>query len=162
MDFQNLTRDELIELRDNAAYELNRRDLLEDSLAQLDRLSLKVKKAEGHQEEDEWRHPGTVGFPKGWVTRRRGRRYESLISNNVWEPGDPDDPQNYRWWKDLTAAEEQGDTEWSGASVEYFPGDERTYDGQWYRAQQHHISQPDWTPPAVPALWLAIEGPSDG
>lgn len=39
-----------------------------------------------------FRHPNT------------GVVYESLISGNVWEPGDPDDPQNSRWWRDTRPA----------------------------------------------------------
>jgi Animal haem peroxidase len=41
-------------------------------------------------------------------------------------------------------------------SVAYAVGDEVTYGGQTYRCRQAHTSQPDWTPPATPALWLAV------
>lgn len=36
----------------------------------------------------------------------------------------------------------------------YAVGDRRQYDGLLYRCVQAHTSQPDWTPPAVPALWV--------
>ena len=36
----------------------------------------------------------------------------------------------------------------------YFVGDRRQYDGLLYRCVQAHTSQADWTPPAVPALWV--------
>lgn len=161
IDLTELSGPELEQLQADIEAEQDRRRTLEQVPEQIDQLLGQVVAAEGHREDGEWQHPSTTGFPKGWITRRKGRRYESLISNNVWMPGDPADPQSYRWWKDLTAEEEADDTEWSGDGVEYHAGDERTYDGQWYRARQHHVSQPDWTPPAVPALWLAIEGPSD-
>lgn len=38
--------------------------------------------------------------------------------------------------------------------VAYAVGDRRQYDGLLYRCVQAHISQEDWTPPAVPALWV--------
>lgn len=153
---------DLDEVIEEAHAEKDRRLFLLSASEEIDTLTRSLLHARGHREEGEWEHPGTVGFPEGWITMREGRRYESLISHNVWMPGDPDDPQNYRWWKDLTAEEEQGDTEWVGDGVEYHAGDERTYDGQWYRARQFHVSQPGWTPPEVPALWEPIEGPSDG
>ena len=36
----------------------------------------------------------------------------------------------------------------------YVVGDRRQYDGLLYRCVQAHTSQADWTPPAVPALWV--------
>lgn len=38
--------------------------------------------------------------------------------------------------------------------VDYAVGDRRQYDGLLYRCVQGHRSQADWTPPAVPALWV--------
>lgn len=38
--------------------------------------------------------------------------------------------------------------------VAYAVGDRRKYDGLLYRCVQAHTSQDDWTPPAVPALWV--------
>lgn len=38
--------------------------------------------------------------------------------------------------------------------VAYAVGDRRTYEGLLYRCVQAHTSQDDWTPPAVPALWV--------
>ena len=40
------------------------------------------------------------------------------------------------------------------AGVAYAVGDRRKYGGLLYRCVQAHTSQADWTPPAVPALWL--------
>lgn len=34
------------------------------------------------------------------------------------------------------------------------------YEGELYRCVQAHTSQVDWTPPAVPALWVKIADPS--
>lgn len=40
------------------------------------------------------------------------------------------------------------------SGVAYEVGDRRQYDGLLYRCVQAHTSQTDWTPPAVPALWV--------
>lgn len=40
------------------------------------------------------------------------------------------------------------------SGVAYEVGDRRQYDGLLYRCVQDHTSQADWTPPAVPALWV--------
>lgn len=43
--------------------------------------------------------------------------------------------------------------EWQ-SGIAYAIGDRRQYDGLLYRCVQAHTSQDDWTPPAVPALWV--------
>lgn len=51
---------------------------------------------------------------------------------------------------------------WSPDSMHYhaedkekgIPADRVQYDGLLYRCVQSHISQPDWIPPLVPALWV--------
>ena len=40
------------------------------------------------------------------------------------------------------------------SGVPYAVGDRRTFEGLLYRCVQAHTSQDDWTPPAVPALWV--------
>lgn len=35
------------------------------------------------------------------------------------------------------------------------------YEDKLYRCVQAHTSQADWTPPAVPALWVAIADPAE-
>lgn len=40
------------------------------------------------------------------------------------------------------------------SGVAYELGDRRQYDSLLYRCVQAHTSQDDWTPPAVPALWV--------
>lgn len=44
-------------------------------------------------------------------------------------------------------------TVWNSASFSYKVGDRVTYSGLTYICLQDHISQPGWTPEAVPALW---------
>jgi chitodextrinase len=45
-------------------------------------------------------------------------------------------------------------TEWTAYTV----GTRVTYNGVDYECIQAHTSQPDWTPPAVPALWKPVSG----
>jgi hypothetical protein len=42
---------------------------------------------------------------------------------------------------------------WSGNSVVYRIGQEVGYNGELYECIQGHTSEPNWMPPAVPALW---------
>lgn len=39
-------------------------------------------------------------------------------------------------------------------------GTRRTYDGDEYECIQAHVTQSDWTPPAVPALWALVAPPT--
>jgi chitinase len=48
-----------------------------------------------------------------------------------------------------------GGTTWA-PGVHYNVGATVTYQGVGYRCLQAHTSQPDWTPPAVPALWQRL------
>ena len=43
----------------------------------------------------------------------------------------------------------------------YEVGNVRSYEDQPYRCVQAHTSQADWTPPAVPALWVKIAKPGE-
>jgi hypothetical protein len=50
--------------------------------------------------------------------------------------------------------------EWvAGESVSV--GTRRTYDGVTYECLQAHVTQSDWVPPAVPALWRVYEEPQE-
>lgn len=40
-------------------------------------------------------------------------------------------------------------------------GDLRIYDGETYRCLQAHVTQTDWTPPAVPAIWELVQDEPD-
>jgi hypothetical protein len=35
-------------------------------------------------------------------------------------------------------------------------GTRRRYEGTWWQALQAHVTQEDWAPPIVPALWVAV------
>ena len=46
------------------------------------------------------------------------------------------------------------------ASESVLVGWHRMYDGTEYECIQSHVTQSDWTPPAVPALWAAVVAPT--
>jgi len=47
------------------------------------------------------------------------------------------------------------------AGEQVYVGWQRTYDGGTYECIQAHVTQSDWTPPAVPALWSVVTEPTD-
>lgn len=47
------------------------------------------------------------------------------------------------------------------AGEQVYVGTERTFDGILYRALQAHVTQADWTPPTVPALWRIVTQPTN-
>jgi chitinase len=47
---------------------------------------------------------------------------------------------------------------WDGNFKPYAVGAIVSYNGVEYQCRQAHTSQPDWTPPATPALWLQLSG----
>lgn len=99
-----------------------------------------------------WEQPsgGHNAWPLDSVVIKDGVIYTSLIPANVTVPGDPNDPQNGRWWEPYDP--DADESEWA-PWTDYQVGDVRTYEGAEYRCRQAHESQPGWTPPAVPALW---------
>ena len=54
--------------------------------------------------------------------------------------------------------EDAGTLEWI-ANEPVSVGDLRTYDGTTYECIQSHVTQEDWTPPTVPALWAVYVEP---
>jgi len=57
--------------------------------------------------------------------------------------------------------EDAGDAlEWV-AGEEVVVGTRRLYEDVEYECLQAHVTQNDWTPPTVPALWQAVQPPSD-
>ena len=48
------------------------------------------------------------------------------------------------------------------AGEQVYKGTQRTFDSVLYEAIQEHVTQSDWTPPAVPALWEVVEEQGGG
>lgn len=89
-------------------------------------------------------------YRKGQRVTHGSFTWESLIDNNVWEPGAPG---TEALWLNLTPPPPTA--AWTFPKA-YAVGDEVTYQGATYRCLQAHTSQAGWNPVAVPALWLRI------
>lgn len=154
-DLNSLTDDELDTLRVAVLTEQERRQILATIPAQVDDLTRRYQLATGRVDGDDWRQPTSAldAYQLDAIVTHKGRSFQSLIPANVWEPGDPADPQAYRWWRDLDAPE-HGD-EWTPGR-DCAVGDEVTYSGTRYRCLQAHTAQPGWEPPNTPALWEAL------
>lgn len=115
---------------------------------------------QAHTDGEPWEQPtgASTAYRLGAIATRDGRTWESTIPFNVRPPGDPADPQAYRWWRDITPQPEPepGPQPWDGRGVHYLVGVEVTHEGRTYRVRQEHTSQPDWAPPVVPALYLPL------
>lgn len=158
VDLANMPTADLDVLLDDVRAEVSRRVTIDNAEAQIREISQQVRAAAGIEPGDPWdpmmRTRG--GYSKGDTVTHgpNGHRFESLIDNNVWEPGEPGDPQAWRWWKDLDDQPAPG--EWNPNGHAYLPGDRFTYNGVLYEVRQAHTSQPGWTPDAVPALYLPV------
>lgn len=154
IDWTGLTAEELDTVRDALNAEIGRRHTLANAEQAVEDIGLAELAGDKIRRGDPWRQPVTVGYPRNWPVTHNGKTWESLIPNNVWEPGDPADPQSYRWWKDLT--EPPADGQWNPNDHPYNVGDLVTFQSSKYRCRQAHRSQPGWTPTAVPALWEPV------
>ena len=101
-----------------------------------------------------WVQPAGSGdaFPTNAEVMHKGRHWRSNHFANVWEPGAPGITQ----WDDITIKEgpQPEIPEWAPGQV-VVVGDKRTYQGITYTCIQSHTTQVGWTPPVVPALWVA-------
>lgn len=86
-DLRVLTDTELDGLRQQVWAEQQRRMTLATVGEELDRIAHVVQDSEGNSEGDDWVQPTTVGYPRGWPTIHKGKRWVSTTPNNVWEPG---------------------------------------------------------------------------
>lgn len=141
--------------------ELERRYAVTTIPAKVDQLVGQYQAATGRKDGDTWAQPvSSLGaYRQGAVVTHGGKRWESLIPNNVRPPGEAADPQSYRWWKDLTPVPDPPvgqPPQWDPNGRAYKVGDLVTYQGKTYRVLQAHPSQPGWTPAAVPALWTVV------
>ncbi|HLR95114.1 MAG TPA: carbohydrate-binding protein [Jiangellaceae bacterium] len=157
IDLRALDDPALAQLRVDVLTELERRETLASAPERADRIARDYLGASGTAEGEEWVQPSGAhdAYPQGWEVVHEGVRYRSLISGNVWIPGDPNDPQSYRWWENLDEQPDEG--EWDPNGTDYAVDETVTHDGTQYRCIQAHTSQPGWSPDQVPALWEPVE-----
>lgn len=140
--------------------ELERRYLVATAPAKVEQLVEQYQVATGQSDGQPWVAPAGAhnAYRRGAIVTHGGKRWESLIGANPHQPGDPADPQAYRWWKDLTPIPDPGTgpAAWNPNGHPYKVGDLVTFGAKTYRVLQAHPSQPGWTPVAVPALWQVV------
>ena len=163
MNFDTLDDAALCQLHIDVLIEQERRRTLTDAPIQAADLAARYATAIGREDGDQWVAPTGAHnvYPQGGIVTHQGKTWESLIPNNVWTPGDPNDPQSYQWWTELSDDEGEPDPDngpagWSPNSHDYTAGDRVTYDGAEYECVQPHTSQPGWAPDVVPALWAKV------
>lgn len=166
MDLTNYTDDDLDALRVQVLTEQERRATIAAAPEQADNLSRRYLDAVGRTDGTAWVQPTGAhdAYPEGAVVINDGKEWVSLISGNVWMPGNPDDPQSYRWWREVTDGDDGGDegdeesgvSAWDPNGKDYAVGEQVTFEGKTYECRQAHTSQPGWTPAAVAALWLEV------
>lgn len=159
VDLSTYTLDELAALASQVRDEQAKRATIANAPQQISAINSKVLAAQGVSDGSAWVQPtdASNAYPIGWTVTYNGKTWQSRIAANTTTPGDPADPQNYRWWQDMTPPPPTtGTPAWSGAGVAYAIGDKVTYNGSTYQCLQAHTSQPDWTPDATPALWQLV------
>lgn len=156
LDLTTYPLDDLSDLAQRIQQEIDSRTAKQEVIGQIDRLNQTYLNVDGREPGSEWAQPTGAhdAYPLGWVVAHDGKTWESLVAVNVFEPGNPDDPQSYRWWRDISTVPEDG--EWDGNGHAYAVGDRVTFEGVLYECRQSHTSQPGWTPVMVPALWQAV------
>jgi len=150
IDYASLTDVEVSELKMQAILEEERRHRIALAPMQAEAISIEYFKDVGITEGSEWIQPTGAhdAYPLNYTVVKGGKTWKSLIPANVWAPGlDP------RWWEDQTPVD---DGIWNPNYHSYLVDDVVDYNGVSYKCLQTHTSQPDWTPEAVPALWLDL------
>lgn len=168
MDLTTLTDEELAKLRSDVGAEVDRRLILINSVQKIDAISAEYHEAVGNPKGSDWVQPQGAhdAYPMNWEVTHGGKVWKSLIPNNVWEPGDPNNPVVHTLWEEVVppveeppleeeppAEEPPAVAEWDGNAKAYAVNDLVSFSGQTYRCLQAHTSQPGWTPVVVPALW---------
>jgi len=144
-DIAEMPDDELAALRVAVNAEWSRRRTLARASAAADTLSREIAEASGVREGDPWQQPTTMGFPVGWELEHKGKRWRSLIPNNVWEPG-------VAGWREVMADGSPPPYRQPGSAADaYWMGEAITWtDGKVYVATRNGVahspaeSQADW------------------
>ena len=149
MNLNDLSDDDLDNLRVEVLIEQERRQTLANGPSQADDLARRYLTATGAKDGDPWTQPQGAhdAHPEGWTVTHNGKTWISLIPANVWEPGTSG-------WREVT--DDEAPAEWvqpSGAHDAYQTGDRVTFDGDVWESV---IDDNVWSPPANPAGWTKI------
>ncbi len=114
-------------------------------------------------------HPwkANIQYKVGQRVTYQGKTYRSIKKHKSQRKKTPDlndslwqlETQSTRTTTKATttksSTQDNSVSEWKSYKS-YSVDNQVTYQGKTYRCRQAHKSLPDWTPPAVPALWLQI------
>ena len=89
MDLTTLTDEDLEALRVDVLNEQDRRRIITEAPVRADQLAQQYVTAIGRADGDQWVAPTGAhnAYPQGGIVTHQGKTWESLIPNNVWEPG---------------------------------------------------------------------------
>jgi hypothetical protein len=98
--------------------------------------------------------------PGEWLEQGAAYSWDSqvvVVRQSHWRThhSPPDVPALFMFWQ----PEGDGVPNWI-VGEQVFVGTRRRYDDVVYEAIQAHVTQSDWTPPVVPALWAIVAPPS--
>lgn len=161
VDLASMSDPDLDVLLDDVKAEVSRRVVVANAPARIREINQQVLTAARIVPGDPW-DPQMVfrgGYSKGWTVTHGPDDivYDSLIDNNVWEPGNLNDPQTARWWAPRLPDPEPGEVlPWApGQNVQ--PGDLRSHDGQTWRAMIAHATHAGWAPSVhTHAVWEPV------
>lgn len=160
VDLSVLSDTELDGLLDDVKAEVSRRVVVANAPARIREINQQVLNASGIAPGDPWDKKMRTrgGYSKGWtVTHRDGIVFESQIDNNVWEPGDPADPQTGRWWAPRLPEPEPGEVLPWAPGQNVTAGDRRSHDGKVWRAKIAHATHVGWAPSVhTHAVWEEV------
>jgi hypothetical protein len=157
VNLTELSTQELMAHAETVRAEIARRRVLASAEQQVKDLNERYLEAEGAVRGQAWKAPTGAhnAYPQGWQVLHLGKRWESLLAANVWEPGTSG-------WREIVP-----DTpvptvpaflQPTGAHDAYKIGDLVLFQGQVYEST---INGNVWSPAAYPAGWkLATVGPA--
>lgn len=117
-----------------------------------DELNVAVLEALGVEDGAKWRQPkgGHDAYPKEMTVEWKGKRWQSLMAGNVWEPG-------VSAWRELVAVTD-APADWvqpTGAHDAYNTGDAVSFNKEVYESV---MDGNVWSPTDYPQGWKKITG----
>lgn len=153
MNLDDMTDDDLENLRQDVVAEQHRREVLSRIPAQVQQLNEEFLGKSGVTPGAPWRQPTGAhdAYPLDWQVTHGGKTWASLTPANVWEPG-------VSGWREVVT--EPAVPQWvapTGAHDAYDTGDQVLFDGQVW---QSVIDTNTWSPTEYPAGWALVDEPT--
>lgn len=146
LDLRELDDEYLDQLRVDVLTEQERRNRVAEAPSRVEQAQRDYADAIGRKDGDPWDQP--VGAHDAYaldaVVAHDGKEWESLVSNNVWEPGVSG------WREKVTEGEVPDWSAPSGGHDAYNEGDRARFEGEVYRSK---INGNTWSPAEYPQGW---------